>query len=78
VYTLDDLSDGTYELYVNQGSGWNGVKFKSGASYERLEDSFPFESSAISRSTWTLTLQDLAGGNVGARNINRSSFPGLK
>jgi len=77
-YTLDDLNDGTYQLYVSQGTDWNGVEFKSGASYERLEESFAFESSATSRSTWTLTLQDVAGGNVGARNIDRSSFPGLK
>ena len=75
--SVSDVPDGTYTIYFLSGSGWNSTlrTFTSGASGQRFEQSFAFETTSRSSTIWSITLQPSIGGNARSEDVDPADVP---
>jgi hypothetical protein len=78
-YTISNINDGTYDLYVLSGENWNPntKKFESYPSYTRFEDTFPYETTSSEYTTWRVTLYEVVGGTAKTDVVSENNFPDL-
>jgi hypothetical protein len=76
-FNITSIPDGTYRLYYSKGEGFNRAtnRFTRNATYQRLDATIEFTSSATQYTTWEVTLYGVAGGNVGSEPVDPSQFP---
>jgi len=77
VYTLRDIKDGNYNLYIYHGENWNRStkKFESNSYYSKFEDIFPYQTTEMGYTTWTVTLYQVVDGNAKEETLSEESFP---
>jgi len=79
-FTLTSIPDGTYELYFTLGEDWDSTeaKFTRRRNLSRFDDPFPFQTTATTYSTWSVTLHPVAGGTAGTESVPEGEFPDLR
>jgi hypothetical protein len=76
-FNMTGVPDGTYRLYYSKGEAFNKEtkRFTKNATYQRLDATLEFTSSAMQYTTWEVTLYGVVGGNVGSEPVDPSQFP---
>ena len=76
---MGGIGDGTYLLYFSKGSRWSTAtaEFTENVTLQRFTDLFPFNTTATSSTSWTVTLFGVAGGNAGSQYVDPGSFPDI-
>jgi len=79
-FTLSGIPDGNYQIFFTKGDEWDGEdrKFLKVESTKKMDSRLAFTTSATSYSTWTISLQPVAGGNTQTSDIPPGDFPTLK
>ena len=75
-YVIKNISDGSYKLFFNLGNDWDDTKraFAVNSSYEVFEDLFDFETTATQYTTFSVTLDPVAGGSATTNDTNPQEF----
>jgi hypothetical protein len=79
---LRGIADGTYDIFVAQGDGWNRElrRFTASPAYSRFDDPAPFqtvrESGGIRYTRLSITLQPVSGGNTSTVPVDPEAYPG--
>jgi hypothetical protein len=76
-FTIAKIPDGEYVLFFSQGEDWNGSAFTSGVANKRFEEALPFETSNNQYTTWSITLQSVAGGTGRTDSVPTDEFPSI-
>jgi hypothetical protein len=81
---LADIPDGSYEIFVTQGSDWDSgvAKFTRSASYSKFEKITDFVTRTVEQgglptqqsSIWTFTLHPVPLGNARTKVMSESEF----
>jgi hypothetical protein len=81
---LTAIPDGSYELFVTQGSDWDSAvaKFTDSASYSKFDQVVDFATRTVDRGglpiqetlIWNITLHPVAQGNTRSEEISQSQF----
>jgi hypothetical protein len=76
-FKMTGIRDGTYRLYYSKGESFNKKtkRFTENATYQRLDATIKFKTTAKKYTTWEVTLYGVVGGNVGAEEVDPSDFP---
>jgi hypothetical protein len=80
--SLTGVADGTYDLYVTEGDGWNRElrRFTDSPQYTRFDDPASFRTvrtnGAIQYTRLSITLQPVSDGNVATSPVDPDTFPG--
>ena len=76
-FNITGIPDGTFRLYYSKGEAFNQAtnRFTRNATYQRLDATIEFTSSATQYTTWEVTLYGVVGGNVGSEPVDPSQFP---
>ena len=75
------IADGTYDIFVAQGDGWNRElrRFTASPDYSKFDDTAPFktekESGGIRYTRLSITLQPVANGNVSTEPVDPDAYP---
>ncbi|MDF0593861.1 hypothetical protein P0O24_09745 [Methanotrichaceae archaeon M04Ac] len=82
-FEIEGIEDGVYDFYFTVGNVWNGESANfSDAEFYRTESPLPFETEIDGRdlifTIWTLTLEEVPGGNEDKIPVPREEFPDLK
>ncbi|GII77325.1 hypothetical protein Sru01_23070 [Sphaerisporangium rufum] len=78
---IGGVPDGTYRIYFTGGADWDGKAraFTRDCGFQRFEEPVKFTTvrtgNLIRFSTWTLTLQPVAGGNARTAEVDPDGFP---
>jgi hypothetical protein len=79
---LRGIPDGTYDIFVAQGDGWNRElrRFTEFPAYSKFNDPAPFqtvrETGAIRYTRLSITLQPVSGGNTSTVPVDPDAYPG--
>jgi hypothetical protein len=79
--TLTGIADGTYDIFVTEGDGWNRElhRFTDSPQYTKFDDPASFqtvrETGAIRYTRLSITLQPVANGNVSTSPVDPDTFP---
>ena len=76
-FDMTGIQDGTYRLYYSKGEAFNKEtnRFTKNATYQRLDATIGFTTSATQYTAWEVTLYGVVGGNVGSEQVDPSKFP---
>lgn len=76
-FNMTGIPDGTYRLYYSKGEAFNQEtnRFTKNATYQRLDATVEFTTSASQYTAWEVTLYGVVGGNVGSEPVDPSKFP---
>jgi hypothetical protein len=76
-FRITGIRDGTYRLYYSKGEAFSKAtrRFTKNATYQRLDATIEFTSTATQYTTWEVTLYGVVGGNVGSERVDPSDFP---
>jgi hypothetical protein len=80
-HTVTGIQDGTYHVFFTSGTGWDRKTraFSRNCSFDRFDESMKFETTQTATqtewSTWTITLQPVAGGNAPTSEVDPDDFP---
>ena len=76
-FNMTGIPDGTYLLYYSKGEAFNKEtnRFTKNATYQRLDTTIGFTTSATQYTTWEVTLYGVVGGTVGSEPVDPSEFP---
>jgi hypothetical protein len=76
-FNMTSIQDGTYRLYYSKGEAFNPEtnRFTQNATYQRLDSTLQFTTSATQYTAWEVTLYGVVGGNVGSEPVDPSKFP---
>jgi hypothetical protein len=76
-FNMTGIPDGTYRLYYSKGEAFNQEtnRFTQNATYQRLDATIGFTTSATQYTTWEVTLYGVVGGTVGSEPVDPSEFP---
>ena len=76
-FNMTGIPDGTYRLYYSKGEAFNKEtnRFTKNATYQRLDATIGFTTSATQYTTWEVTLYGVVGGTVGSEPVDPSEFP---
>lgn len=72
---MSNIPDGTYYLFFSAGDAWDGNGFTKHPTYQRFEETFPFTTTGLNYSVWSVTLHPVAGGNTATESVNPGQFP---
>lgn len=75
-YTIENISDGTYWLAFSGGINWDSStkKFTQNISFSSFKDTFDFETTATQYTTYSITLNPVAGGTAQTDTVNSDQF----
>jgi len=75
--TVDDVSDGTYGVYLMTGADWDQARqsFTRNCGYQKFDQSLDYTTTATQYTTYNITLTPVVGGNVSVSNISPADFP---
>ncbi len=75
-YTIQNITDGTYWLAFALGTDWDNqtLKFNRPAGYSSFADTFDFTTTDTQYTTYSVTLNPVAGGTAQTNNVNSSQF----
>lgn len=78
-FTLKTIPDGMYQLTFTTGEGWDSERgrFTQNESYTRFEDLFPFVTTDVTRTIWSVTLHPVITGTAAIDLIDEDEFPDL-
>lgn len=73
-FTVEGIKAGTYQVFTASGVDWDAKKkgFTRECGFSKFEDKFKFESSGT---RWTITLEQVVGGNADTSDVDPSEFP---
>jgi hypothetical protein len=73
-FTVKNIKPGKYEIYTASGEDWDAGKkgFTRKCGFSKFDDKFDYDSSG---SGWTITLQEVIGGNASTSDVDPGSFP---
>ena len=76
-FNMTGIPDGTYRLYYSKGEAFKKKtnRFSKNATYQRMDATIEFTTSATQYTTWEVTLYGVVGGNVGSEQVDPSKFP---
>ena len=76
-FDMTGIPDGTYRLYYSKGEAFNKEtnRFTKNATYQRLDATIEFTTSATQYTAWEVTLYGVVGGNEGSEQVDPSKFP---
>jgi hypothetical protein len=80
-HTVTGIRDGTYRVYFTSGTDWDpkARAFGQDCSFDRFDDSLEFQTKQTATqtewSTWTISLQPVAGGNAPTSEVDPDDFP---
>ena len=76
-FNMTGIPDGTYRLYYSKGEAFNEEtnRFTQNATYQRLDTTIEFTTSATQYTAWEVTLYGVVGGTVGSEPVDPSEFP---
>ena len=76
-YTLQNIHDGNFDLYIYHGDKWNRStkKFEENSFYSKFEDTFPYQTTASNYTTWSVTLYKVIDGNAKEEMLSEERFP---
>lgn len=91
IYTIENIADGNYDLYIQYGSNWNpGEKrFEEEQKFKKFEHTYRFittetttetDTKIITKTkytTWEVTLYTVSDGNVDTIEISEENSPKL-
>lgn len=78
---LRGVVDGTYDIFVALGDGWNGAlhRFTASPQYSRFDQSAPFrtvqESAGTRYTRLSITLAPVAGGDTSTSPVDAGAYP---
>ena len=78
---LRGIADGTYDIFVAQGDGWNRElhRFTDSPDYSKFAETAPFktekESGGIRYTRLSITLQPVVNGNVSTEPVGPGAYP---
>lgn len=72
-HTVKNIKSGTYEVFSAAGEDWDPAKkgFTRDCSFTKFDDEFKFEPGVI----WTITLEQVVGGNASTSDVDPNAFP---
>jgi hypothetical protein len=90
-YTIENIGDGSYNLFVLSGKNWSSAakKFNDNPHYLMFLQPISYKTQTTTRtiyfekmtetrySTWNVTLYGVTGGNAQTVGIPKNNFPGL-
>ena len=78
-YTINNIIDGTYDLFVLSGEEWDPItkQFYSNVGRIKFEDSLPYTTSNTDFTIWRVTLYPVIDGNAKTKPISQDDFPRL-
>jgi hypothetical protein len=73
-YTVEGIKAGTYEVFTASGVDWDAKKkgFTRDCGFSKFEDKFKFDSAGT---RWTITLEQVVGGNASTTDVDPGAFP---
>ena len=80
-HTVTGIQDGTYHVFFTSGTDWDRKTraFSRNCSFDRFDESMEFATTQTATqtewSTWTITLQPVAGGNAPTSEVDPDDFP---
>lgn len=76
-FNMTGVRDGVYRLYYSKGESFDQTtkRFTENATYQRLDATIEFTTTATQYTTWEVTLYGVVGGNVGSQYVDPSDFP---
>jgi hypothetical protein len=76
-YTINNIRDGNYDLYILYGENWNPNtrKFEDYMQYTKFEDPFPYQTSNNMYRIWEVTLYTVINGNANTEVLSKDNFP---
>lgn len=78
--TADGISDGSYNLYVTNGTDWDpdAQVFTRNCSFAELDPTQPltFKTTSTEATTQQITLTPVVGGNISTTSVDPTKFPG--
>jgi hypothetical protein len=80
-HTVTGIRDGTYQVFFTSGTDWDRKTraFGRDCSFDRFDASMKFETTQTATqtewSTWSITLQPVAGGNAPSSEVDPDDFP---
>jgi hypothetical protein len=76
-FNMTGIHDGTYLLFFSKGDAFSEetYRFTQNATYQRMDTTIPFETTASQYTVWELTLYGVAGGTVGSERVDPEDFP---
>ena len=74
---MTGIHDGTYLLFYSKGDAFSAetYRFTQNATYQRMDTTIPFETTATQYTIWEVTLYGVAGGTVGSERVDPADFP---
>ncbi len=76
IYSIKNISDGTYWLAFAQGTDWNDTtqRFNRNAQASAFDETFEFETTATRSAVWEVTLNPVVGGTAQSSDVDPSQF----
>jgi hypothetical protein len=73
-YTVKNIKTGSYTIFTAAGKDWDAAKkgFTRECGFSKFDDEFKFDSSGT---RWTITLEEVVGGNASTSDVDPNSFP---
>lgn len=76
-FTVNRIDDGTYDAYFTTGADWDAGlgRFTRSCSFTRYQDTFPFRTTPTTAPGWSITLEQVAGGNARTSDVDPRNYP---
>jgi hypothetical protein len=74
VFTIDNISDGTYRVLYETGADWDGSDFTRNQSYSAFEDALDYGTDETTYTTYTISISPEINGNAQTDNVDPSTF----
>lgn len=74
--SVEGVEDGSYEVYYSGGVDWDpGLKtFTQSCNFRKFQDTLAF-TTGKTRTSWSITLKPVAGGNAKTSDVPDAEFP---
>jgi len=78
-FTINNMLDGTYNLYVLSGENWDPTnkQFVDNSYYLKFEDPFSYITTRTQATIWEVTIYPVINGNAKTKPISQNDFPKL-
>ena len=73
-HTVENIKSGKYTIFTAGGEDWDAKKkgFTRECGFSKFDDEFDFSGSGTQ---WTITLEQVVGGNASTSDVDPNSFP---
>jgi hypothetical protein len=76
-YTVSNIRDGKYDIFVAAGSDWDAASrtFARDCAFEKFDEPLDYSTTSRQYTVWTITLGAGLGGNSSSSDVTPDAFP---